>query len=102
MGSPGCPGEVVGERSHMPFGREGRVMPVIQLRSYVDSSAVPTLVLVDLQQEYVAPPRGLALPAAAQALEKCAEALNHARMMGFPIAFVRWIGHSPFFNAATP
>jgi nicotinamidase-related amidase len=77
-------------------------MAVIPLRSYADSSILPTLVLVDLQQEYVSPPRGLAMPQADQALEKCLEALVHARAMGFPVAFVRWLGRSAFFNAATP
>ncbi|MBB4041637.1 nicotinamidase-related amidase [Microvirga flocculans] len=77
-------------------------MAVIPLRSYVDSSAVPTLVLVDLQQEYVTPPRGLAMPQAEQALDKCRDALVHARAMGFPVAFVRWMGRAPFFNAAAP
>ncbi|MBZ6078881.1 cysteine hydrolase family protein [Microvirga puerhi] len=77
-------------------------MAVIPLRSYVDSSAVPTLVLVDLQQEYVSPPRGLAMQQAEQALEKCREALVHARTMGFPVAFVRWLGHSAFFNTSAP
>lgn len=77
-------------------------MAVIPLRSYADSSAIPTLVLVDLQQEYVTPPRGLAMPQAEQALDKCREALVHARAMGFPVAFVRWISRAPFFNAAAP
>lgn len=77
-------------------------MAVIPLRSYADSSAIPTLVLVDLQQEYVSPPRGLAMPQAAHALEKCREALAHARAMGFPVAFVRWMSRAPFFNAAAP
>lgn len=77
-------------------------MAIIPLRSYADSSTIPTLVLVDLQQEYVSPPRGLAIPRAAKALDKCREALVHARSRGFPVAFVRWMGHSPFFNAAAP
>lgn len=77
-------------------------MAVIPFRSYADSSSIPTLVLVDLQQEYVSPPRGLAMPQAEQALEKCQEALIHARAMGFPVAFVRWMSRAPFFNAAAP
>ncbi len=74
---------------------------VIDIRRYVDPTDIPTLVLVDLQQEYTASPRALAMPQAAQALARCSEALAHARAMGFPVAFVRWTGNSSLFNAAT-
>ncbi len=74
---------------------------VINLRAYIDPAMVPTLVLVDVQEEYLSSARGLALPHAPAAAEKCRSALNHARAMGFPVAFVRWAGHSPFFNPAT-
>jgi nicotinamidase-related amidase len=56
----------------------------------VDPSVVPTLVLVDLQKEYIAAPRVLALPHAPQALANCRIALTHAQTKGFPVAFVRW------------
>jgi len=72
------------------------------LRSYIDSRHIPTLVLVDVQQEYVASPRRLALPHADAALERCRAALSSARQLGLPVAFVRWIGKSAFFNAASP
>src|SRR6266700_6555620 len=65
---------------------------IIDLRAYVDPSVVPTLVLVDLQQEYVATSRALA---------NCRAALAHARAKGFPVAFVRWLARSAFFNPAT-
>ncbi len=74
---------------------------VIDIRAYVDSSFVPIVVFVDLQQEYIADSRALALPAAADALVQCRDALTHARAIGLPIAFVRWVGRSPFFNQAT-
>ena len=74
---------------------------VIDLRSYVDPTRVPTLVFVDLQEEYIAAPRRLAVPGAAQALDKCRVALAHARAIGLPIAFTRWMGRAPFFNRAT-
>ena len=75
---------------------------VIDLRAYVDPSVVPTLMLVDLQKEYIAAPRPLALPHAPQALANCRIALTHARTKGFPVAFVRWLGRSALFNRATP
>jgi nicotinamidase-related amidase len=74
---------------------------IIDLRAYVDPSVVPTLVLLDLQQEYVATTRALAVPDPADALVNCRAALAHARAKGFPVAFVRWLARSAFFNPAT-
>ncbi len=73
-------------------------MSIINFRAYANPRTVPTLVLVDLQQEYVAHPRALALEGAAAALERCRMALDHARECGFPVAFLRWIDNAPFFN----
>jgi nicotinamidase-related amidase len=73
-------------------------MSVINFRSYANPKTVPTLVLVDVQQEYIAAPRALALEHAPAALEKCRQALAHARENGFPVAFMRWIDNAPFFN----
>jgi len=75
---------------------------VVPLRAYVNPAAIPTLVLIDLQQEYLASPRVLAIPETVDALANCRSALSHARAMGFPVAFVRWLGRSAFFNPATP
>ncbi len=74
---------------------------VIDIRRYVDPSDIPTLVLVDLQQEYVTSERPLAIPDAGRALDGCRAALAHARAMGFPVAFVRRTGSGAVFNAAT-
>jgi nicotinamidase-related amidase len=74
---------------------------VIDLRAYVDPSVVQTLVLVDLQQEYIAAPRVLALENAKSALANCCAALAHARATGLPVAFVRWVDRTPLFNKAT-
>src|ERR1700730_11229893 len=74
---------------------------VVNLRALAEPAAIPTLVLVDLQQEYVAAPRRLAMPEAVDAIGNCSAALSHARDMGFPVAFVRWVSHTPFFNPAT-
>src|ERR1043165_7732535 len=74
---------------------------VIDLRAYVNPSVVQTLVLVDLQQEYIASPRVLALEETKGALANCRAALAHARAMGLPVAFVRWIDRTPLFNKAT-
>jgi nicotinamidase-related amidase len=71
---------------------------VVNLRSYSNVSLIPTLVLLDLQQEYIATPRLYSLPEAEAALENCRLALNHARRVGLPVAFLRMIGQSPFFN----
>jgi nicotinamidase-related amidase len=74
---------------------------VVNLRPFVDPMTVPTVVMVDLQQEYVAPPRRMAIPDAAEALVQCSLLLTQARAMGFPIAFMKWVPRAPFFNAAS-
>lgn len=74
---------------------------VIDLRAYVNPSVVSTLVLVDLQQEYIASPRVLALEETKTALANCRAALAHARAMGMPVAFARWIDRTPVFNRAS-
>jgi nicotinamidase-related amidase len=71
---------------------------VVNLRSYANASQIPTLVLLDLQQEYIASPRLFSIPEAEKALENCRRALKHARRVGLPVAFLRLIGRSPFFN----
>jgi nicotinamidase-related amidase len=74
---------------------------IIDIRAFVDPSTIPILVFVDLQQEYIASPRALAIPTATDVLVNCRAALNHARRIGWPVAFIRWAGRSPFFNLAT-
>lgn len=74
---------------------------VINLRAYVDPSRMPMFVLIDMQQEYIASPRFLAIPEAAAAIANCRAAFRHAQALGLPVAFVRWAGKSSFFNAAT-
>ena len=75
---------------------------IFDLRAYADSRGIPTLVLADMQREYVATPRGLAIRGIARALANCRVALAHARATGIPVAFSRWTGRSTFFNRATP
>jgi nicotinamidase-related amidase len=74
---------------------------VIYLRALSDSSVAPCLVLVDMQQEYVAGSRLMALPDATAALANCRAALDHARSRGFPVAFLRQVSRSAYFNPAT-
>jgi nicotinamidase-related amidase len=78
------------------------VSSVVSLRTFANSSAVPILVLVDMQQEYLAEPRLLAISGIDRALDNCRRVLDHARRVGLPVAFVRMVSESAFFNAATP
>jgi len=71
---------------------------VVNLRSYANVELIPTLVLLDLQQEYIASPRPYSIPQAEKALDNCRLALAHSRRAGLPVAFLRMIGRSPFFN----
>ncbi len=74
---------------------------VIYLRALQDSSLAPCLVLVDMQQEYIADSRLMGLPHAAAAIENCRGALSHARSKGFPVALIRQFSRSAYFNPAT-
>jgi hypothetical protein len=44
---------------------------IVDIRAYVDPSTIPIMVFVDLQQEYIASPRALAIPTAADVLVNC-------------------------------
>lgn len=69
---------------------------VVNFPSYSDVSLIPTLVLVDLQQEYAASPRLFSIPHVEAALENCRDALMHSRRIGLPVAFLRMAGRSAF------
>jgi nicotinamidase-related amidase len=73
---------------------------IVNLRSYASKTAVPTLVLLDLQQEYIASPRLFSLPDVEAALENCRAVLRYSRRAGLPVAFVRIVGRTAFFNPA--
>jgi nicotinamidase-related amidase len=73
---------------------------IVNFRSYANKAEVPTLVLLDLQQEYIASPRLFAIPDVEAALENCRAVLHHSRTLGLPVAFLRMVGRSPFFNPA--
>ena len=76
---------------------------IVDFRSYTTARGVPTLVFVDMQKEYLATPRLMAIPEIDEALANCRKLLAHARDNGLPVAFVRWLDRSgPFFNQATP
>jgi nicotinamidase-related amidase len=78
------------------------VTSVVSLRTFINSTEIPTVVFVDIQQEYIATPRLLAIPDIEPALANCRRVLDHSRKMGLPIAFVRLLDDSAFFNRATP
>jgi nicotinamidase-related amidase len=79
------------------------VNTIVDFRSYTTARGVPTLVFVDMQKEYLATPRLMAIPEIEEALANCRKLLDHARANGLPVAFVRWLDRSgPFFNQSTP
>lgn len=75
---------------------------VVSLRTFANSSSVPIVVFVDMQQEYLAQPRLLAISGIDRALDNCRRVLDHSRRVGLPVAFIRMINESAFFNRATP
>jgi nicotinamidase-related amidase len=79
------------------------VNTIVDFRSYTTARGVPTIVFVDMQKEYLATPRLIAIPEIDEALSNCGKLLAHARSAGLPVAFVRWLDRAgPFFNQATP
>jgi nicotinamidase-related amidase len=79
-----------------------RVTSVVSLRTFANSSNVPIVVFVDMQQEYLAKPRLLAISEIDRALDNCRKVLDHSRKVGLPVAFIRMFSESAFFNRATP
>ncbi len=55
-----------------------------------------------MQREYLAEPRLLAISGIDRALDNCRRVLDHARRVGLPVAFIRMVSESAFFNPATP
>jgi nicotinamidase-related amidase len=55
-----------------------------------------------MQQEYLAKPRLLAISEIDRALDNCRKVLEHSRRVGLPVAFMRLVNESAFFNRATP
>jgi len=78
------------------------VTSVVSLRVFANAISVPMVVLVDMQQEYLAAPRMLAIPDIDVALANCQRILDHCRKVGLPVAFLRFFGDSAFFNRASP
>jgi nicotinamidase-related amidase len=72
------------------------VNQVVDLRAFTRAARLPTLVLVDLQQDYLAPSRVLDISDAPGALANCRLALAHARSMNMPVAYTRWAGARSF------
>jgi len=78
------------------------VSSIVSLRTFASSSSVPIVVFVDMQQEYLAKPRLLAISQIDRALDNCRKVLDHSRSIGLPVAFIRMVNESAFFNRATP
>jgi nicotinamidase-related amidase len=78
------------------------VSSVVSLRTFANSSSVPIVVFVDMQQEYLAKPRLLAVSEIDLALDNCRRVLEHSRQVGLPVAFIRMLNESAFFNRTTP
>jgi hypothetical protein len=99
-GTPAISGDTAASPS--PDEKEIRVPSVVSLRTFANSSSVPIVVFVDMQQEYLAKPRLLAISEIDRALDNCRKVLDHSRQIGLPVAFIRMLNESAFFNRATP
>jgi nicotinamidase-related amidase len=79
-----------------------RVTPVGSLRTFADSSSVPIVVFFDMQQEYLARSRLPAISEIDRALDNCRKVLDHSHRIGLPVAFIRMLNESVYFNRETP
>jgi hypothetical protein len=61
------------------------VNSVVSLRTFANASNVPMVDFVDMQQEYVAAPRLMAIFGIDRALHNCRKVLDHARRTGLPM-----------------
>lgn len=75
---------------------------VVDLTRYAGAGEEPILLLVDLQNEYVAAGRRLEIQGIAPALENCRRLLDHARAARWTIAHTRWLQPGPYFNRQLP
>jgi nicotinamidase-related amidase len=55
-----------------------------------------------MQQGYLAKPRLFAISEIDRALDNCRKVLDHSCRVGLPVAFIRMLNESAFFNRATP
>lgn len=62
----------------------------------------PTLVLIDIQNEYIAPGRPFRLAGIGPSLDNCRALLSHARRSGARIIHVRHLGDGPVFRRDSP
>jgi hypothetical protein len=87
-------------RSARPAVEKGkRVTSIVSLRTFANSTNVPIVVFVDMQREYLAKPRLLAIAEIDPALDNCRKVLDHSRKIGLPVAFIRMFSESAFSTA---
>lgn len=86
----------------IPPPKGSRVTSVVNLRTFANSSSILIVLFVDMQQEYLAKPRLLAISQIDRALDNCRKVLDHSRRIGLPVAFIRMVNEFAFFNRATP
>ena len=60
---------------------------IVDIRSFTTARGVPTIVFVDMQREYLAAPRLIAIPDIQDALDNCRKLLEHGRAYGLPSAW---------------
>lgn len=78
------------------------MVSVVSLWTFADAASVPIVVFVDMQREHPAKPRRLAISGIDRVLDNCRKVLDHSRRIGLPVAFIRMLSESAFFNRATP
>jgi hypothetical protein len=90
------PGISAGGRLRHAKGR--RVTSFASLRTFANSSSVPVVVFVDMQQEYLAKPRLPAISKIGRALDDCRRVLDRSRRISLPAASIRMLNESAFLT----
>lgn len=73
-------------------------MNTIDVHAFTGLNTVPTLILVDVQREYICRHRPLGLENVEATVANCKRLLTSARENKIPVAFVRWSQDGKVFN----
>jgi|SRR5665647_270550 len=98
-------------------GQGNRVPSVVSFGTHANASSVQAALFANMPREDLAKPRSLAISKPVisktrisetrisktdRALDKCGKVLDHLGATGLPVAFIRMIDESVFFNCAFP
>jgi hypothetical protein len=78
-----------------------RETSVVSLWPFANSSSAPIVDFIDMQRESLANLGLLAISGIGRALDNCRKILDDSRRIGPPVAFIRMLNETAFFDRAT-